>query len=187
MRKLIVLLPLVVLASGLGQNLLENPGFELPLENGWVLTQGGAGFRVVERGIYYHPDSDYEAYVHHSSGPGWTRLGQTVDVVGVDLDLSFWAMFELWAGSPSCWPVASVVVGYRDAGGALLGDTRFYYHNAQCTWTSTSTCHLIEVLDPDWREYRLNVADEMRQHLPGVDPGEVWRVEVALYDFTSGG
>jgi hypothetical protein len=43
------------------------------------------------------------------------------------------------------------------------------------------------VTDSLWSDYELDVADELSMHLPGVDPGDVTKIEVALVDTTSGG
>ena len=180
---------LVLLALGLafGQNLLTNGDFEQDLSVGWVQDTNGYGYWTVARDTTYQPDPDYEAMDSLYSGSGICKLSQTVDVPGPALHLSFSASFGIGAGSSSCWPVAYVEVGYLDSDGSRLGETRFYYHNSYCTWTATSNLSLIEVTDPAWHDYELDVADELSLHLPGVDPGDVSRIEVALVDTTSGG
>jgi hypothetical protein len=183
MRKAVLLLPLL-LAFGLSQNLLTNGDFEQELTTGW--TQNVYGVVTIDRGTDYQPDPDFEAkdslYAY-----GWGKLSQIVDAPGIQLALSFWARFEIGAGSSTCWPVACVTVGYYDAANVLLGETRFYYHNSYCTWVPSSTLSLIEVTNPDWTQYNLDIAQELTQHLPGIAPGQVSRVEIALYDTTSGG
>ncbi len=170
-----------------GQNLLVNGDFEQPLTTGWTATQGGSAYGLTDRQTHYHSDPDYEARDSLYSGAGWRKLAQRVDVSSVVVDVSFWAKFQVGGGSSTCWPVACVVIGYYTVTNALLGETRFYHHNEYCTWTSSSTLHLIEVTNPDWVQYSLNVAEELAQHLPGVNPNLVRRVEVALFDTTAGG
>ncbi len=182
----LLLIP-ALLGLAAGQNLLVNGDFEQPLTTGWTATQGGSGYGLTDRQTWYHSDPDYEARDSLYSGAGWRRLAQRVNVSSPVLGISFWAKFEIGAGSSTCWPVASVTIGYYNAANTLLGETRFYYHNEYCTWTSSSTLHLIEVTNPDWARYSLNVADELAQHLPGVNPALVQRVEVALFDTTAGG
>ncbi|MBM3322646.1 hypothetical protein FJY69_04130 [candidate division WOR-3 bacterium] len=182
-----LLLVPALLGLAAGQNLLVNGDFEQLLTTGWTATQGGSGYGVTDRQTHYHPDPDYEARDSLYAGAGWRRLAQRVNVSSVVLDVSFWAKFQIGGGSSTCWPVACVVVGYYNATNTLLGETRFYYHNSYCTWTSSSTLHLIEVTNPDWTRYSFNVAEELAQNLPGVNPAQVQRVEVALFDTTSGG
>jgi hypothetical protein len=186
MFKRLLLIP-AVLSLAAGQNLLVNGDFEQPLTTGWALTTGGSGYGATDRQTDYHPDPDYEARDSLYSGPGCRRLAQRVSVSSTWLDVSFWAKFEIGGGSSTCWPVASVVVGYYDAVDAWLGETRFYYHNEYCNWTSSGTMHLVEVTDPAWRQYSFNVSEELAANLPGVDPDDVRRVEVALFDTTAGG
>jgi hypothetical protein len=175
-----------LLAVVLGQNLLTNGDFEQELTVGWTASQYSGAYVAIDRDASLQPDPDYEAR-DSLYGYGWAKLAQVVDVPGVTVGLDFWARFEIAGTSTTCWPVACVTVGYLDAASTRLGETRIYYHNSYCTWTPTSTLSLIEVTSPDWTEYELNVADELSQHLPGIDPGAVAKLEVALYDTTAGG
>lgn len=187
MRPKVLSLALVVLGLVSAQNLLVNGGFEQPLSVGWAQTVGGVGTQTVERGTGHHPDPDYEAYLYQFDGGGWTKLGQMVDVPGSRLAFTFWGKFEYGAGSSTCWPVAAVTLEYCDAGGNLLGESRFYYHNAYCNWTNSGTLHLLDVASPDWQEYSLDIHDEIAANLPGVNPDDVRKVRVSMYGFTSGG
>jgi hypothetical protein len=182
---------LLVIALALGlasaQNLLTNGDFEQDLTVGWTQTQGGGSYVTFDRSTDYQPDPDYEARDSIYSGNGCGMLSQTVDVPGPLTTLSFQAAFAIYGASSSCWPVACVTVGYCDASSNLLGETRYYYHDSYCTWAPTSTLSLINVTDPNWNRYELNVADELNQHLPGVNPGMVTKLRVALFDTTAGG
>jgi hypothetical protein len=182
-----LLLVTTVLGLAFGQNLLVNGDFEQELAVGWVQDTGGYGYKTFGRDTGYQPDPDFEALDSLYSGSGYGKLSQIVDVPGPALHLSFSASFGIGAGSSSCWPVAYVAVGYLDSDGNRLGETRFYYHNSYCTWASTGNLSLIEVTDSLWNQYELDVADELSMHLPGVNPGDVNKVEVALVDTTSGG
>jgi hypothetical protein len=185
MQKMLSLIPLL-LALGSGQQLLVNGDFEQDLSNGWVMFGEGSGTHYADRATDYQPDPDYEAYTYQYDNPGSMRLGQTVDAPGIQLELSFWASFAEAGGSSTCWPAACFSVCYRDAADALLGETRYYY-STYANWTSTSTLSLIRVTDPNWRQYTLSIADELSEHLPGVNPGDVARIEVALYSYTYSG
>jgi hypothetical protein len=186
MRNAVILFSLLV-AFGFSQNLLTNGDFEQDLSAGWTKDTGGYGFFTTARSPDYQPDPDYEALDSLYSGAGNCRLSQRVDVPGPVLSLSFWAKFGIYGASSTCWPVAYVGVGYHDATGQLLGETRVYYHDTYCTWTSTSTMSLIEVTNPDWTQYSIDIAQELSQHLPGVNPADVRKLSVALVDTTAGG
>jgi ABC-type amino acid transport substrate-binding protein len=103
------------------------------------------------------------------------------------LGVSFQAKFDIYGTSSTCWPVAYVGIGYYDAVGNQLGETRIYHHNSYCTWVPTGTLSLIEVTNPDWTQYDIDIAQEIAQHLPGVNPADVRQVRVALADTTAGG
>ena len=177
----------VLLALASGQNLLVNGDFEQDLSVGWTCDSGGYGYRVVDRSTDLEPDPDFEARCSLYSGSGYVGLSQRVDVRHQYLAVSFRAKFDLAGSSSSCWPVAYVGVGYYGDSDSLLGETRVYHHNTYCTWVPTGTLSLIEVTNPDWTEYNIDVAEELREHLPGVDPGDIRQLRVRLADSTAGG
>lgn len=184
--KKFVLPIILVLAFGFGQNLLTNGNFDQPLDVGWTRSTGGSGYVTIARDTFW-PGTGYQAFDSLYSGPGWGKLGQTVDVPGITLMLSFWAKFDAYGTSTTCWPAGCINVGYYDDMSNLLGQTRFYYSNQYCTWTPTSTFSLINITNPDWNRYTLDIAQELSSKLPGINPGAVSKVEVALYDTTAGG
>ena len=183
MRKLFVLVAVIV-AAGFGQGMLVNGDFEQPIDVGWQLDT--AGYVFVNRDVAYHPDGDYElldSLLYQGRG----RVYQIVDVPGPRLLLSFWAKFEIGGGSSTCWPVAGVTVGYYNDLDILLGETRIYHHNEYCTWLPAGNLSLIEVVNPDWSQYSLDIADELAQNLPGVDPQQIRKVGISVFDTTAGG
>ncbi len=186
MRNAILLLGVVFLAVGMGQELLVNGDFEQPITEGWVHTTYGSGTHTADRNTTYHPDPDYEAMAYQYDNPGWSRLGQTVSVPGPMLLLSFWAKFEFAGGTSSCWPAACLSVCYLDASDLTLGETR-YVHSTYANWVPSSTLSLHDVVNPDWTEYNLDIIEELSNNLPGVAPGEVARIEVGLYAYTHSG
>jgi hypothetical protein len=175
-----------LLALGLGQNLLTNGDFEQELTVGWTYADSGVGTHEALRDTLFHPDPDYEAYTYQYDNPGWAVLSQTVDVPGINLLFSFWGKFEEAGGSSSCWPAACFRVCYRDGGGALLGETRYYY-STYADWVPSPTLSLYRVTNPDWTRYDLDVTSELAQNLPGVNPADVARVEVSLWSYTYSG
>ncbi|MFO7675857.1 MAG: hypothetical protein R6X12_06040 [bacterium] len=170
-----------------GQSLLVNGDFEQDLSVGWTQARDGYGNQVFSRAADYHPDADYEARVYQYGGPGWMKLGQLVTVPDTGLEFSFQAEFRIGNSSVTCWPVASVGLEYCDAGGDILGTTLFCLRDGNSNWTSTPILHLIEVTDPDWREYRLSIGAELSGNLPGVIAADVHQVRVLMYGFTSDG
>jgi hypothetical protein len=183
MRKTILLMTLLAVL-GFSQNLLTNGDFEQDLSSGW--TSETSGSVTINRNAGYQPDPDFEA-MESLYSLGWGRLNQTVDVPGITLTLDFWAKFEIYGNSSTCWPVAAVTLSYLDAMNSKLGETRVYCHDQYCTWTNTPTLSLIEVTNPDWTHYTLDVAQEVSSNLPGVNPGDVSKVTVSLFDTTAGG
>ncbi len=184
-KKCLIFIPLAV-SLVFGQELLINGNFEQELPVGWTYTDSGYGTHRALRGTEYQPDPDYEAWVYQYDNPGWTKLSQIVDVPGIALNLSFWAKFNESGGSSTCWPAPSVRVRYYDINNAPLGETRYYY-STYADWVSSPTLSLRRVTNPNWTRYELNIADEIAANLPGVNPDEVAKVEVALWAYTSGG
>jgi hypothetical protein len=184
MKRIFVLSSFLV-GLGLGQGLLVNGDFEQDLSVGWKLDTSGT-YIGVDRIQGYGPDSTWVAR-DSMYGFGHSRLYQIVDVPGSRLSLSFQAAFDSSGGSSSCWLVAAVVVGYYDSSSTLLGQTRFYLHNPRCNWRSSGTLSLIDVKNKNWSQYSLDVSSELSQRLPGVNPGAIKKLGVALFDTTTGG
>ncbi len=184
--RLFLLIPLLFLSLASAQELLTNGDFEQEITVGWVWTYSGSGTHLADRQVGYHPDPDYEAHTYQYDNPGESRLAQKVETPGVMLELSFWAKFEEGAGSSTCWPAACFAVCYYDAADVLLGETRFYY-STYANWTPSPTLSLYRITNPDWQQYTLNIADELNQNLPGVNPADVAKIEVALWSVTVSG
>lgn len=185
MQRITMILPLV-LGLAAAQNMVVNGDFEQDFSVGWTQNQVGAGTHTFDRGTGYDPDPDYEAFVRQYSGAGSTSLDQTFTVSDLNLDFSFDAKMNVGNGSSTCWGAAAIIVGYYDRDGAYQGDTRFYYHDAYCTWISTGTMHLYEVPNTGWNSFRMNVLEELTQNLPEVPQRLVKKVRVSVYTGTSG-
>jgi hypothetical protein len=178
---------LVLLATSVpAQNLLVNGDFEQNLSVGWIYTRSAGASAGAIRDTEFQTDPDWET-ADSLVYQGWSKLEQVVNAPGANLTLRFSARFAIGNGTAPCWPIACVTIGYFDGSDELLGETRFIYHDTNSHWTSTPTFSVIEVADPNWNEYTLDVADEFARHLPGIDPGTVGRIGVALFDSTSGG
>lgn len=185
MRKVSGLI-LILFVLVFGQELLVNGDFEQELTVGWSQIINGSGTHYFNRDVSYHPDPDYEALAYQYDNPGWTKLSQIVDVAGPLLELTFSASFAESGGTSTCWPAACFSVCYLNAESLVLGETRYYY-STYANWVSTETFHLIPISDPNWNTYNLNIVEELTYNLPGVNPGEVVKVEVALFAYTHSG
>ena len=185
--RMLLLLPLAFALSA-GQELLTNGDFEQDLSVGWTVDTAGYGYATFNRATGYEPDPDYEAMDSLYTGAAMARLAagrrrarpEPAPFVPCCVRARP-GFLDLLAGRGRRRSATSTPAATASARPAI------YYHDANCTWTPTSTFSLIEVTDPSWNDYELNVADELGEHLPGVNPGDVSQVEVALLDTTAGG
>ncbi len=176
-----LLIPLALMVAALPAQALElvvNGDFEQVLSVGWTQSTSGTGY-YVSRDVGYDPDPDYEAYVRKSTGSGFVRLSQ--EVIVPNLDVAFAARAKLHAyATSSAWSAAALVVSYRDEEGSILGETAICATSHYCPWTSTPTFHMIQAPDNLWQDFGFILADEL-SNLPGVNPGLIKRVDIALY------
>jgi hypothetical protein len=177
----------MLLTPALG-NLLTNGDFEQDLSVGWTQTNNSpAGTYSFDRwDTMGQPTPGYAARVYKYLAY-YASLSQTVDVPGVNLDLSFDGRLRISGGSSTCWPVGAFIVSYLNATGAELGSTMLILRNQYCTWVESDTLHFIDVTLPgQWVSYNLNVQQEISDHLPGVNAADVSKVEVQLYSYDNG-
>lgn len=168
--------------------MLVNGDFELPMDVGWTDTVVGSygASRFTWSDTLGSPTGNYAAKVYKMLAH-YAALFQSAELSNVNATLSFDARLRIGGGSSTCWPVAAIVVGYYNASGTSLGNTRIYLHDQYCTWQRSDTMSLIEVTTPDiWQTYRLDIADELATNLPGINPAAVARLRVSLYAFDSG-
>lgn len=168
-----------------GGNWVINGDFEEGLSTGWTTAQGGPNI-TINRATNYDPDHDYELLAQKGVGSGYIRISQTIDIPSTD-NFNFSINAKLYAYDNNTdtltYAGATVIVGYRSATGTLLGETRICQFTAPCPWQNTSTCHLIFVSDSLWRTHSFNLNTELG-NLPGVNPLNVKKIEIALYDTT---
>jgi hypothetical protein len=165
---------------------LDNPGFEQPLDSGWVQTvvndstpldsgtiersdtlgQPGSGFAV--RVYKYHREH--------------ARLSQTVPLETLAQEIRFWARFRIGANVP-CTPVAGVAFDYLAEDSSRLGRTIVYLPSSYCTWTDSDTLHLVRVTDTtgQWARYSLNFATELDSFLPQVAQNRIKLLRVEVF------
>ncbi len=167
-------------------NWLINGDFEEVLNTGWTATQGGS-YTYIDRATTYEPDPDYEVRVEKGSGNGFARLSQTIDIT-TPSEFNFSAKIKLYAYDNNAdtltYGAAALMIIYRNSSGSFLGETRICQFTSPCPWQNTPTCHLITVEDSLWHNYSFNLQSELG-NLPGVNPANVKKIEIALYDTTA--
>ncbi len=186
MHRYLVLLYTVTVANA--AVFLTNGDFEQTLDNGWTdYISYPTSIDTIDRATGFHPDLDYEARVKKYDY-AYARLSQTVDIWTTDLEFSVDAKLYAYEynSAASYWATAAIVLAYRDVNGSLLGQTRICHNTPHCPYTNSSTFHIIPAPDPNnWYTYAFNINDEL-DSLPGVNPADVAKIEVALYDTTNG-
>jgi hypothetical protein len=167
---------------------LVNGDFEQSLDVGWTDTiVSSAGLGTIERSDTLGQPTPGNAVRVYKYLAQFSSLSQTVDVPSTDVSLTFDARFRIGGGSSTCWPVASFWVRYIDASGVELGNTRYYLHDQYATWAKSDTVSLFQVTDTGvWRNYSLNIAQELNTNLPGVNPSNVAKLCVDIFAYDNG-
>lgn len=183
--KVILTLTLFIAFVSAG-NWLINGDFEQDLSMGWITTQGGSS-TYIDRATTYESDPDYEVLVEKGSGNGFANVSQTIGIT-TPSEFVFSTKAKLYAYDNNAdtltYAGAAIRVIYRNASGTFLGETKICQFTQPCPWQNTSTCHLITVSDSLWHTYSFNLQTELG-NLPGVNPADVKKVEVAFYDTTA--
>ncbi|HDQ99375.1 MAG TPA: hypothetical protein ENN51_03705 [candidate division WOR-3 bacterium] len=179
----------VLVAAGVTNgNLLTNGDFEQPLTVGWEqdVSHVAGSHRFERSDTLGQPTPGYAAKVfkqlaYHAA------LGQQVEVPGANLTLTFDARMAIVGGSTTCWPTGAFIVSYLNADGDELGTTMFILRDQYNTWRESDTLKLHDIDLPSvWNSYELDIAQEIADNLPGVDPAAVRRIEVKLYSYVNG-
>jgi len=184
MRTLVLAGALGALLTGGGAvgavELLANGDFELPLDAGWSSEIDGTGV-TIDRQINFDTDLDYEARITKTSGLGYGRVGQVVAVPGGDAVFSA----ELTSSADAileAWAVAGVMLTYYDTAGTPLGETFIGSLGGVCPWMDSPTFHMILTQTGVWETHAFALQEELA-NLPGVDPGALASVRIALYAY----
>lgn len=169
--------------------LVVNGDFELDIATGWTIDsiEGMTPYYdTLDRGVDFDSDPDFEARVKKYDS-AHARLSQLFDVSTTNLDFAIAVKLYAVEYNPAgtYFAAAAVVLSYMNDSGAVLGETRICYKTSHCIWANTATLHLIEVPDSNWNVYAFNVNDELT-NLPGVNPPDIAKVKVALFDTTDG-
>ena len=160
---------------------LINGDFSKPLSDGWT-TQ--AEDIIGEHSITATPES---GAVVRKEMCGNATLVQELALKTTELILSTRVRFSCRATNPDYYATASLRVGYLDDDGKQLGETRIYSAAGTPPWKSSNTLHLVAITDTGkWRDYKLNMGQELRTYLTDVDPTKVKRLRLSLESFCSG-
>lgn len=180
----------VIVSMSSAGALLTNGDFEDSLHIGWSLyiNYPLAGYDTLDRGTSFYPDPDYEVKFRKFDNY-YARLYQTVEIPSTDLEFSADAeirALEYDSIGGTSWAVAAIRLTYLDEVDNILGETRICHMSPHCPWVNSSTVHLIEVTYPDsFYTHTLYINDELA-NLPGVNPLEIVKIKVELYDTTNG-
>lgn len=184
MKNITISLAILVISLSYSQGLITNGDFEQTLDIGWQRDSNGVNI-TINRATIYDPDPDYEAQVYKGAGTGFAELSQMVDIPSTDLLFTCNAKIYAFDNDADTltWAAAALIISYLDDGGATLGETRICNFSTPCPWLSTPTCHLIIAIDSFWHNYGFNIDDELA-NVPGVNPADVQKISIALYDTT---
>ena len=160
---------------------LTNGDFSKPLTQGWA-TQ--ANDIVGDHRITATQES---CAIVLKMMCGNATLVQEVELITTNLNFSTRARFSPLATKRDYYATASVLLGFLDSDGKQLGETRIYSAAGTPPWKASNTSHLIAVTDiGKWHDYSLNLGEELRTNLKGVDPAKVKRLRISLESFCSG-
>jgi hypothetical protein len=116
--------------------------------------------------------------VRKSTGTGYARVVQVVPLPSTDATLQ--ASLKIAATATStAWSGAALRIDYLDQDGFPLGETIIGAQSTYCPWADGPTTHIIPVVDSNWKDYSLDLNDELT-NLPGVDPPQIRQVRIAL-------
>lgn len=165
---------LLLLGSWTEANLLANADFTEPLKGSWFVTSTSDHPSVkIERG-------EVNRIVVRHDYQGKTSVGQLIPVTDLALELSFSARFVVQVNRSDFPALAEIAVSYYDKDTNLLGSTRFCRAANRVLKTSPEE-HIIPVEENGrWRDYALNLEQELLTNLEAIESGEVTFIGLAL-------
>lgn len=160
---------------------LANGDFLRPLSQGWVTQTNDL---LGEHSITATQENGATVLKEMC---GNATLVQDVKLRTTNIVFSTRSRFSCQATKPDYYATASVLLGFLDSDGKQLGETRIYNAAGAPPWKASNTLHLISVADTGkWQDYSLNLGEELRANLKGVDAAKVKRLRVSLESFCSG-
>lgn len=181
-----LIMPVLLVASATGGNLINNGRFEQGLL-GWTLAVDSVdGSWTAVTGPEYDADTDCEVFVEKVQRYS-TWLFQSAVLPGLDVSLLFRARLAATVArdTPAYYAHAAVVLEYQNAAGEPLGATMVVRKTTYSPLNNTPTRRLISASSEDWFERELVIRDELSR-LSGVNPTDVARVVVGLQAWGNG-
>jgi hypothetical protein len=183
MYKYLILLLIIIGFCSAG-HLLTNGNFEQQLNVGWSQTIGTQGTAdTIDRLLDIFNNNIVRVKKYDATH---AILYQTVDVPTTDLEFSVLANLYAYEynSTATYWAAAAVCLRYLDNNNVLLGESRITSKTLHCPWISSNTLHIINQWLP-WSTYSFNINTELA-NLPGVNPSDIKKIQVALIDTTDG-
>jgi len=183
MYKYLILLLIIIGFCSAG-HLLTNGNFEQQLNVGWSQTIGTQGTAdTIDRLLDIFNNNIVRVKKYDATH---AILYQTVDVPTTDLEFSVLANLYAYEynSTTTYWAATAVCLRYLDNNNVLLGESRITSKTLHCPWISSNTLHIINQWLP-WSTYSFNINTELA-NLPGVNPSDIKKIQVALIDTTDG-
>jgi hypothetical protein len=162
---------------------LTNPGFEQPLDSGWVqsVVNDSGTYGYIERSdTLGQPGGGFAARVYKFHKQ-FCSLSQTVPLETLAQTVRFYGRFRIGADVP-CSPVAAVIFSYLDSADNRLGRTLLYLPSSYNTWTDSDTQHLVRAdTTGRWAQCSLNFQSELDSFMPHVPQERIKQLRVELY------
>jgi len=160
---------------------LTNRDFAAPLDSGWhrqVRNFDGRGdvIALPEGGVTVS-----------KTFCGWYRLSQAVVLDDFRQTFRTRARFAARSSRHDYFGRSGLTLGYLDADGGLLGETRWYLQAGGRPEENSPTRHSIRLTEAgQWLDLELDIADELRRNLSGVRPADVRALRITFEAFGSG-
>jgi len=157
---------------------VANGDFNEPLNVGWhkraVNYSGDYRIERIKEG------EEYYARIYKDAC-GYAQLEQKVMLTRLSSLLSFRAKFFANSNNEEYASAGAVVIEYLNREMRKLGATYFCSRTPNFTdWQNSATLHLYEVPNGIWREFSLNIGEELKNYLPGIPKEEVKFIKIIL-------
>jgi hypothetical protein len=118
---------------------------------------------------------------------GRAAISQDVKLTVPDVSVSARTYFAAEATNMDYYSFSLLSIGYLDKAGKDLGETRIYASAGAVPWKNSATLHLIPVKEKrKWLDTELDITEELKANLKGVDPAKVKALRITFEAFGSG-
>lgn len=118
---------------------------------------------------------------------GWNRLSQSVAVTNPEVTFRTRARFVAESNRPDYHAHSNIALTYLDTNARELGETRWQLLAGRRNVQNSATRRLVPIEKAaTWLDLDLNVAEELRTKLPGINPADVRALRISLESFGSG-